>query len=353
MHLPVFRHARHAALALTSVAACGASLGQAATTVVQYRMEAATVVKAVGRPAERSLVLAVANPRNPGATQATQTIPSALGLGSSLSLLSTPTAAPRMPDSSAITGNVLLYWGCGDAVREGQPKTLTASTLAAVARAGHPTEALPVGSARWPAAGATQTPIAATASLVGTHSVSGEGLPANLQLVVPAVQDFMPALALTAQGGDAKPLSLAWNALPSATATFWMAHAVRGTDTVIWTSSELATTGSGMLDSHGAADVRGWLTDKVVLPAGQTRCNVPTGVFTGAAGARVQGIAYGPELTLERGGEWTARLRTKSLALLELDASGKDTRTTPDKPLTPAIPGVPDLSGALKGLLGR
>ena len=353
MHKPVIRHARHAALVLTAVAACGTSFGQAASGLVQYRMEAATVVKATGLPAERFLHLALSNPSRPDGAQATQTIPATLGLGASLSLQNAAAPATGMANSSAATGNVLLYWGCGDAVREGQPQTISANTQVAVARAGYPSDALPAGSAHWPAMGTAQAPIAATASLVGPHAVSGEGIPAGLQFAVPAAQDFMPALAVTAQGGEGKALSLEWGALPTATATFWMTSAARAGDTVVWTSSELATTGAGMLDFHGAADVGSWLASKVVLPPAQTRCAIPPGVLQGTDGARVQGIAYGPELRLARNGEWSARLRAKSLTTLELDAKGKDAKAAQDKPLTPAIPGVPNLSGALKGLLGR
>jgi hypothetical protein len=339
-------------LALGTVAACGASFGQAATGLVQYRMDVATVAKSAGLPPERTLHLALSNPRSPVGTPATQTIPPALGLGASLQLQSTAVPPGGSSGSSAATGKVLLYWGCADTVRPNQPQTLSADTLAAVTQAGHPSDTLPAGSVGWPA-GALPAPIARTASLVGQHTVAGDGLPADLQFSVPAAQDFMPELTATAQGGDRKPVTLSWGVLPTATASFWVASAVRGGDTVVWTSSELATTGIGMLDFPSAASVRNWLAQQVVLPPTQTRCTIPAAVLAGTQGALVQGVAYGPELSVGRSGAWSALLRVKSQTTLELGTGGKSAPKTQDKPLTPTIPGLPDFSGALKGLFGR
>jgi len=82
----------------------------------------------------RWLDLAVVTQRKPAGTQATQTIPAGLGLGASLPLLppepvaskpatpqgqSTDDSVPEQPK-----GRILLYWGCGDTVRAGQPKVL-------------------------------------------------------------------------------------------------------------------------------------------------------------------------------------------------------------------------------------
>jgi hypothetical protein len=49
-------------------------------------------------------------------------------------------------------------------------------------------------------------------------------------------------------------------------------------------------------------------------------------------------------------------VRVRSVSAAPLDANGVVSKEPLDKPLMPAIPGVPvipDLSGALKGLFGR
>ena len=78
------------------------------------------------------------------------------------------------------------------------------------------------GHAVWPNPQHSQK-VPKDASLTGTHAVSGEGIPASLQFAIGQAQDFMPKLALTAQGGGAAATLLQWPALAHARASFFNA----------------------------------------------------------------------------------------------------------------------------------
>lgn len=361
--------------------------------VTQYWMDVSTVsmagmeeVPGVGHFAGmksgmspgRWLNLAVATQRKPAGTQATQTIPPGQLMGASVTLMPVepPSSASGTTDKDTYTipeppkGRILLYWGCGETVREGQPRVLDyaaagpqeyARFMAGRGTRQRSASATP-GNAIWPSAQQHQS-IPKSASLVGKHSVSGEGLPASLQFVVPEAQDFMPALALTASGGGSSATSIKWPAIPTANAYFLNAMGGNEQDMVIWSSSELPEPGWGLLDYPGNANLEQWLTEKVLLPAAQTQCAIPAGIFAKGDGAMVQAIAYGQDVHLVYPArptdrrqawepEWTAQIRVKSLAQLPLERGGGAIKMSPQKPLTPAIPGMPNVGGALKGLFG-
>lgn len=351
----------------------------------------------------RWLDIAVVTQRKPAGTQATQTIPSGLAMGSSLTLLppapakiSTPRApAPQydanveMPEKPR--GRILMYWGCGDAVRAGQPKVLDAASARpedyAQFMRGRATRergatAAP-GHAIWPNTQNAQR-LPATASLQGKHTVTGDGIPAGLQFVLGAAQDFLPPLDVTASGSRAQAVTLRWTAQTQARAYFFNAIGGSGDDMVLWSSAESPEPGWGLMDYLSPANLSQWLADKTLLPASQTECAVPTGIFSKSDGAMVQGIAYGQELDLAQprplnkkvawAPDWTAQVRVKSVALLPLHDEAQPTEphrnkaTLPNAPgagaekgddgtdqkgLLPVVPGLPGLGNALKGLLGR
>jgi len=327
----------------------------------------------------RWLDLAVATQRRSAGTQATQTIPPGQSMGPSLTLLPVE-ASPSRPATGAREtydvperpkGRILLYWGCSDTVRAGQPRVLDYATAGAedygkfmagrgVRQRG--ASATP-GNAIWPNAQHRQS-VPKGASLAGQHTLAGDGLPASLQFAVPEAQDIMPALALAASGGGSSATSVKWPAITTAKAYFLNAMGGSEQDMVIWSSSELPEPGWGLMDYLGNANLDKWLTEKVLLPAAQTQCAIPAGIFAKADGAMVQGIAYGQDLHLVHPPrptdrkvawepEWTAQIRVKSVALLPLERGGSATKMEPQKPLMPAIPGLPNIGGALRGLFGK
>lgn len=365
----------------------------------------------------RWLDLAVYTQRKPVGTQATQAIPPGQAMGASLVLLppvkETAKPTPQLPTTPDTVekdevpeqpkGRVLLYWGCSDTVRPGQPKVLDFATanfqdygkfMAGRSDRERGATAAP-GHAIWPNPQHSQK-VPKEASLAGTHTVSGEGIPQSLQFAIGQAQDFMPKLAVTAQGGGAGATQLQWPALAHARAYFFNAMGSSGDDMVIWSSSDLPEPGWGLINYASNANVDKWLAEKVLLPTAQTQCAIPAGVFAQADGAMVQGIAYGNELNLAHpprpadpkvawAPEWAARVRVKSTAMLSLEGDSRATRRRPGRaateqepapvladeapaaePVQPAhaprsaptapagLPGLPpELGNVLKGLFGR
>lgn len=347
----------------------------------------------------RWLDLAVRTQRKPAGTQATQAIPEGQAMGPSLVLLPVK-AVPPSPRQRGVDsvddvpetpkGRVLLYWGCSDKVRAGQPRVLDFSKAGAqdyvkfmMGRVTHDTGAKAIpGHAIWPNEEHRQK-VPANASLQGNHALTGEGLPDGWRFAIGQAQDFMPKLDITSQGGGAGATHTRWQALPTARAYFL--SAMSGSDqgdqaeVVIWSSSDVPEPGWGLLDYASNANVDKWLKEKVLLPARQTECAIPEGIFAKTEGAMLRGIAYGQELNLAHPPrpsdkkipwepEWAVKIRVKSLTMVTLgeegamssqrsQQSGKpgqdDSTESQEAPKSPAaIPGLPDVGKALKGLFG-
>jgi hypothetical protein len=328
---------------------------------------------------------------NPKLAEAQQNVPPgfmspALRLQSPLEVRGTP---PEPGDERVIEheqerpkGKMLLYWGCGDTVRPGQPRVIdfasaTPAELAkffqsrrATQRGTHAASGRPV----WPSRDDTRM-VPAAASLVGEHGFSAAGLPEGFRFQIPAAQDLMPAIALKQQQEQGGATQLSWQALPTARAYFISAMGAReNQEMVIWTSSEQPDMGFGLLDYQPNAALDRWLKEQVLLAPQTTRCSVPKGVFDGSQGAMLRMIAYGSELNLAHPPrpsdvkipwepQWAVKLRLKSVAsaMLGMDmgdmmmeqrgrpAKGDDA----DEPAKEPPPKKPGVSDVLKGLFGR
>lgn len=332
--------------------------------------------------AGRWLDVTVASRANPQLDQAQQSVPAGF-MSPALKLQSPREArgsAPELgeersqePEHERPQGRVSLYWGCGEAVRAGQPKVLdmasaSAADLArffqsrsATQRGAHQAPGRPV----WPNPQDARM-LPAGASLVGEHAFSGNGLPESFRFQIPAAQDLMPAIELRQRQVDGA-WALEWNALPTARGQFIAVMGSRGAnDLVLWVSSEQPDTGFGLMNYQTNAAVDRWLQERVLLAPGVTRCSVPRGVFSGE-GAMLRMIAYGSELNLawpprpadpKQAWEpqWAVKLRVKSQtsAMLGMEmpaAGGRMAPGTAEEPAEPARkPGLGDL---LKGVLGR
>lgn len=341
----------------------------------------------------RWLDLAVVTQRKPAGTEATQAIPAGQNMGPSLTLLpveAQPRTPSRQPRESADEmpqqpkGRILFYWGCSETVRAGQPRVMDFAKAGGqdygkfmMGRAVRDTGAkAEPGHAIWPNEKHRQS-VPKDASLMGQHALSGEGLPESLKFAIDQQQDFMPKLALNSSGGGASATAVTWQGLPTARAYFLnaMSGSDRGgeSEMVIWSSSEVPEPGWGLMDYASNANVDKWLKEKVLLPASQTQCAVPAGIFAKAQGAMLRGIAYGQELNLAHPPrptdkriawepEWAARVRVKSVAMLPLGEEGAqasrnrgapEPKADEDKAKVLGIPGLPDVGKALKGLFGR
>jgi hypothetical protein len=280
--------------------------------------------------------------RNPSLAEALQGVPVGTKLAPTLKLQSPekPKPAPQTTDEEPAPldyeppkGKFLLYWGCSETVRPGQPKVLNleTATLAefgkflesrrATQRGTHAAAGRPV----WPSK-ADNRALPSGASLVGPHNFTGQGVPESFKFDIAAAQDIMPEIKLrqTDKGGS---ILLEWNAIPHARAYFLGSMGARegdGEDTtiVLWTSSELPDSGFGLFDYQTNAAVDRWLKDKVLLPPTTTKCAVPK---EAAGQGMLRAIAYGSEVNMAYPPrptdpkiawepDWNVKIRVKSMS---------------------------------------
>ncbi len=340
--------------------------------------------------------------RNPSLAEALQSVPQGTQLAPTLKLMS-PTeqkGTPVRPDDDSVEpreyerpkGKMLLYWGCGAAVRPGQPRVVDFATAApadfqkffiarrATQRGTHSA----VGRPNWPSRDDTRM-VPANASLVGEHGFTGQGVPEGFKFAIPAAQDLMPAIEL-AQRDASGATVLEWKVLPTARAYFIAAMGAkegsRGGDSfemVFWTSSEEPDTGSGLVDYQTNSAVDRWLKERVLLVPSTTTCTVPKGIF--GEGAMLRMIAYGTEMNVAHPPrptdpkvpwepQWAAKVRVKSVAnaMLGVDMGSmmRGGRNEPSAPQEPpaeaakkddkppsAVDEALDSVKKLRGLFGR
>lgn len=337
--------------------------------------------------------------RNPSLAEALQSVPPGTQLAPTLKLMS-PTeqkGTPVRPDDDSVEqreyerpkGRMLLYWGCGESVRPGQPRVVDFATAApadfqkffiarrATQRGTHSA----VGRPHWPSRDDTRM-VPANASLVGEHGFTGQGVPEGFKFALPAAQDLMPAIEL-AQRDAGGATVLEWKALPTARAYFIAAMGAKegsrggdGAEIVFWTSSEEPDTGSGLIDYQTNPAVDRWLREKVLLAPSATTCTIPKGIF--GQGAMLRMIAYGTELNVAHPPrpadpkvawepQWAAKVRVKSVAnaLLGMDMGsmmrGAEKEQAPpavdaakkDEKPPSAVDEAIDAAKRLRGLFGR
>ncbi|MDP1733037.1 MAG: hypothetical protein Q8L44_01600 [Sulfuritalea sp.] len=321
---------------------------------------------------------------NPNLEEAQQAVPE--GFLSPALELKTPKNAPPPPrdeedvrheEPEKPKGRMLLYWGCGNEIRPGQPKVLDMATAgpgdfakffvgrSATQRGAHSAAGRPV----WPNPDDSRM-VPASASLQGQHAFSGKGIPDGFRFQIPAAQDLMPPLTLE-QAASNGATDLSWNAIATARAYFVSAMGSNDKeDMVMWTSSELADTGFGLMDYQTNAAVDRWLKEKVLLMPNTTRCTVPKGVF-GEHGGMLRLIAYGDELNLAHPPRpkdakakwqpvWAVKLRVKAVTNGVLGMSGQGRagdagreRNKPQDEETQNVPKMPQPMELLKGIFGR
>ncbi len=279
--------------------------------------------------------LALVTRNKPGGTQGIHAIPPGFKLGASLPLVPL-TATPRGESDTPgerPRGRILIYWGCGEAIGTGQPRTIDLTAPGADFARAFSGRFVPERGARaapgwavWPNPQDRRL-VPGDASLTGDHAVSGDGVPASLKFALGTTHDFMPSIELTARGDVAASIGLEWKPVTRALGFFAAAMSSKGNDMILWTSSEQAEAGFGLLDYLPPASVERWIRERVLLPASATSCRVPRGIFAGADGAMARLIAYGPELNIVHpprpaNPEWSARVRVKSTSMVLLGIEG-------------------------------
>ena len=325
------------------------------------------------------LDVSVMTRNQPDLAEATQAIPPALGLDAALRLLAPPPEKydppgrddePLEPRYEKPKGRVLLYWGCGEAVRAGQPRVFDAAnadldalqkffgrirnstTRGARSAPGNPAWPNRVDDRRVPEG----------ASLIGEHQFTGSGIVENFRFTLGSGQDFMPAFRISQKNADGAT-QLQWASVSNARGYFLSAVGAgeKGdADMVIWTSSELPELGFALIDYQTNTAIDRWIKEKAVLPASATQCSVPRGIF--GQGAMLRAIAYGseayfvhpprpsnPKAAWEP--QWQAKVRVKSTFMTMLgEAPARADAAASGRPQANEMPNPVNV---LKGLFGR
>ena len=298
-----------------------------------------------GRPSAsnyvRSLNLQLGSPRRAaGEPSAEHLPPQGLQAGPSLPLVS-PRVQPQQPvprepwqqGMERPKGRMLIYWGCGDRARPGQPTVIDFATLGA---GKVPPEMMPlqVRTETPPAAGRyatygewpnekSKTQVPAAGSLVGDHVVRGNYSP-EIRFSLAAGQDFLPAIAVTSNAvGPAGSVPVVWNPVSGARGLFVMSMGTSGNgDFVIWTSSENRM-GMSSFDYLPNGEIDRLVAQKVLLPGTADRCTVPAEVKNAMQHGNLMINAFGSQTNLSHPvrparapaswrPDWTMKLRAKS-----------------------------------------
>ncbi|QDX81885.1 hypothetical protein B9N43_11850 [Denitratisoma sp. DHT3] len=258
-------------------------------------------------------------------------------------------------------GRILIYWGCGETVPKGQPqvidvktmsKSMSPEVMAMVRQAqvrkggggGMPPGAgsLPPRTVWWPAGDADFKGIPAEASAVGEHVVKASFMNEDIRYTIDGGLDFLEPLNLKASGDLKSPVSLQWDGLARAKGYNLNAVGAAEKEVVIWMAER---------------------NKFPMLPASQTTCAIPAGIFEKAQMAMVAEEGVGPTGSFayppqEKGKPkkpliWTARVRvsTSDTALLGLQEAAAG--AAGDAAADSVVPGGGTLLKELKGFFGR
>jgi hypothetical protein len=298
----------------------------------------------------RKLLLQLGSQRPSDSPRADHNIPAGMDMGPSLPLV-TPRQAPREPVERELPqgmeqpkGRMLIYWGCGESARPGQPVVVDFAALSqgqtppgmTSRRVSVPTPPSP-GRARtygdWPNQQDAKA-VPASASLRGDHQIKGNYSP-DIQFALGDGQDFMDRVELSTAARGAGAVNVSWNAVGTSTGYFAMVFGSEGNDTVMWSSSEVQEMGGMLMNYIPPAEVARLVREKIVLAPSVTDCTVPAEVVKRSGGTPfLNFIAYGPEANFAQPPRpkdpkqaweplWTVKVRFKSTASTLLgDTSG-------------------------------
>jgi len=311
-------------------------------------MEGMMMGRMAGMGPRRSLMLQLNSPKQiPANPEATHDIPPGQRMGSTLPLqIPERTKPAKEEDGDEIKYEkpkmrMLMYWGCSETIRQGQPKVLDTEKMsmmdfgkAMAGRSGSSQHAPSPRSgwayAEWPNR-ENRMEVPTGSSLVGDHFVHGNYSP-DIKFFVDDKHDFMaPVEFSSVKGGLADSIKFQWKKIPTALGYFAMAMASneKTGEMVIWSSSEPQDPGYGLMNYLSPADVQKFIRDKAVMGPEVTSCSIPQGIFKESNGAAVQFIGYGDELNIAYPPKpkdpkipheyiWAMKLRNKSTGMLPL-----------------------------------
>jgi hypothetical protein len=357
------------------------------------RPDAQAMMRAMmgGGGANKSLMLQLGSSQAAPAPAAEHLPPQGLQAGPSLPLL-TPKAAVAQPPQPAPEipreyqrprGRMLIFWGCGERARPGQPVVIDFAQMSAgrapagMAGFGRGLDYRPMQPpapgrnktyGEWPNE-TTRTAVPPGGSLVGPHTVRGNYAP-QIDFTLEADQDFLGPLNLTtnvkAPGGW---VNLGWNLVGNAQAYLATAIGGAGETVVMWTSSETQAAAFAMPDFLSQADINRLVAAKALMGPATRACAVPKEVLDAAPQAVAQLVAYGGEANFVHpprpadpkvawNQQWQVKVRYRSatggllgMAMPSM-AGGGETPQRPGRPSQPQPPKTPKASDVLRGALG-
>jgi hypothetical protein len=331
-----------------------------------------------------NLTLQLGSPRRAAGAPAAEHLPPAgLQAGASLPLV-TPQVAPRTVGPAQPwgqmerpRGRMLIYWGCGEHARPGQPTVIDFASMAAgrmppafanlaLKPMIPPSAATSATYGEWPNE-RSQTRVPAAGSLVGEHVVKGNYSP-EIRFALGAGQDFLAPVTLTSNSaGPSGSIPLVWRPVPGARAWFGsIMGAAQNGDFIIWTSSE---TQAAMMafDYVAEADLARLVQSRVLMPATADRCTVPAEVARAAPQSMLSLIAFGGESNFSQPRpataprtwkpEWMVKLRTKSTHMgllgMNMPGMGGDDEDEPTQEQQGRKKKKDRLRKGLEGILGQ
>ncbi|HUO76864.1 MAG TPA: hypothetical protein VMU21_04730 [Thermodesulfovibrionales bacterium] len=307
----------------------------------------------------RTLRLQLNSPRPlPPDPDATQDIPLGQNMGKTLPLLIPvhEKAAPerhtpeeREEKIEKPKFRMLIYWGCSEEVRPGQPIVIDTEKMSpadfgkafsgrSAMHQSPPSERDGWIYADWPNRKSTLK-VPKDSSLLGSHFVHGNYTP-DIKFYIDRMRDFMAPVEFSSiKGSTAESIRFQWKEIPTAIGYFAtaMAHNQQAGETIFWSSSEVKDSGFGLMDFLTPADVQRFIKDRVVMDPRITSCTIPKGIFKGAEGSMLNFIAYGEEMNVvyppkpEDPKEpwnpiWTVKVRLKSTGMTMLGAEEREQR---------------------------
>ena len=334
----------------------------------------------------RKMSLQLGSQRPADTPSAAHDIPQGMSMGPSLPLLTPRQTETRytterdMPEGmERPKGRMLIYWGCGEATRAGQPVVIDFARAAQgqmpsgfVSRrvaAGAPPSGRTTGL--WPNQQDSKA-VPDAASLLGEHTIRGNYTP-DIRFALGAGQDFMERVELATSARGAGAVSVRWNTPASATGYFATAMGGDGNDMVFWSSSDVQESGGMLMDYVPPAEVARLIREKVVMPPQTTECTVPAEVVKKSGTPMMSFIAYGPEANFghpprPQDPQWYVKVRFKSTASTLLGEAGDSGSRRPqraepsrtpsgDASAQPTQPSAPDPLkegvNILRGIFGR
>jgi hypothetical protein len=269
-----------------------------------------------GGGATKTLQLQLGSGQTTGAPAAEHLPPRGLQAGPSLPLL-TPKIQPAVREETPNyvpqeyqkpRGRMLIFWGCGERARPGQPYVIDFAKMASGQQ--NPASLFrgidyrpmqPPSPQRnrtygeWPNKD-TRDLVPANGSLIGPHTIQGNYTP-EISFMLGEDQDFLGPINLTTNArGPGGWTNLGWNLVGNAQAYYASAVGGGSNDTVVmWSSSETQASAFSNPDFLSQADITRLVANKTLMGPATKTCAAPKEFTDAAPSAMVQLVAYGGE----------------------------------------------------------